>query len=195
MVWLQEQLGSLLRTAESLRVKGLAQASTEGSTSRSQNGEPQAASAAADEGHPNATPPPFSPPHSASSSSAYPHVHPPPALLPLFQSAAPTSTVIPADTSPTVSHHFQLSLYQSIALDEGYISSFEFKSIRAAVWPQIHDKLPWVGVFLRHPRDFRVHLWPNTRFDRLGLKRLFIERFKSYRTVCSFVELDKKQPR
>ena len=99
------------------------------------------------------------------------------------------------DTSPTISDHFQLFLYQSIALDEGYISSFVYKSIRAAFWPEIHGKVSWVGVFLRHLRGFDVILRPNTRSNRLGLKKHFIERFKSYRTVCSFVELDKKQPR
>ena len=99
------------------------------------------------------------------------------------------------DTSPTISDHFRLFLYQSIALDEGYILFLEFKLIKVAVWPQIHEERPWVGVFLRHLRGFDVILRPNTRSDRLGLKKHFIERFKSYRTVCSFVELDKKQPR
>jgi hypothetical protein len=79
---------------------------------------------------------------------------------------------IPAIKSPAISDYFQMFLYQSIALKEVYISSFEFNSIRAVVWPQIHGEAPWVAVFHRHPRGFGVNLRPNARSDRLEPKRL-----------------------
>lgn len=108
----QDQLGSLLRTAESLRVKGLAQASSGGHGDSIE--QPSFAAAAPPHQPPQQQPvsltreaapcrktptPTTTPPHSQSSTfSPPPHTMgqapPPPALLPLFQNAALLSAAI-----------------------------------------------------------------------------------------------------
>ncbi|KAK4026882.1 hypothetical protein OUZ56_015906 [Daphnia magna] len=119
----QDQLGSLLRTAESLRVKGLAQASSGGHGDSIE--QPSFAAAAPPHQPPQQQPvsltreaapcrktptPTTTPPHSQSSTfSPPPHTMgqapPPPALLPLFQNAALLSaaitTVVESSSSST----------------------------------------------------------------------------------------------
>ncbi|KZS14207.1 Bric-A-brac 2-like protein [Daphnia magna] len=119
----QDQLGSLLRTAESLRVKGLAQASSGGHGDSIE--QPSFTAAAPPHQPPQQQPvsltreaapcrktptPTTTPPHSQSSTfSPPPHTMgqapPPPALLPLFQNAALLSaaitTVVESSSSST----------------------------------------------------------------------------------------------
>jgi hypothetical protein len=61
--------------------------------------------------------------------------------------------------------------------------NFAIRSVvmAAAVRPEIHE-ISGVSLFERR-------LWANASFNRFGLKRFFVERFKGYRMICTFIKL------
>jgi hypothetical protein len=72
-------------------------------------------------------------------------------------------------------------VHRSMVLEQLYNFGFESEMIGLHSRPQIHVKVaPGVGTF-DDTREFIGDLKPKLRSDRVGLKRLLIEAFKSYR--------------